>query len=80
MYRFVNNNDIVPQLPTEPFTHVDALKHIDASGTIHDTQSILGGLTNRAAGLTEAAFSPTGEGLRDHLMRNYIAALEKNLT
>ncbi|MFJ9690792.1 lipase family protein [Kitasatospora sp. NPDC101183] len=78
-YRFVNNNDIVPQLPPEPFTHVEALKHIDAKGVIHDGQSLLAGLSSRAKGLTEAAFSPTGEGLRDHFMRSYLTALEKNL-
>lgn len=80
MYRFVNNNDIVPQLPPEPaFTHVDALRRFDASGRIHESTGLVTGLTNRAEGLTTAAFSPTGEGIRDHFMRNYLAALEKNL-
>ncbi|MFD7905021.1 lipase family protein [Kitasatospora sp. NPDC059747] len=80
-YRFVNNNDIVPQLPPEPaFTHTDALRFIDSTGTIHEgASSLLSGIANRARGLTSAAFEPTGEGVRDHLMRNYLAALEKNL-
>jgi predicted lipase len=78
--RFVNNNDIVPQLPPEPaFTHVDALRWIDASGRIQERRSMAAELADRAKGLGEAAFSPTGEGIRDHLMRNYLAALEKNL-
>ncbi|MBV6699937.1 lipase family protein [Kitasatospora aureofaciens] len=79
-YRFVNNNDIVPQLPPEPaFTHVDALRHIDSAGRIHQTTGLVPDLANRAKGLTAAAFSPTGDGVRDHFMRNYLTALEKNL-
>ncbi|MFD7450495.1 lipase family protein [Kitasatospora sp. NPDC059827] len=80
-YRFVNNNDIVPQLPPEPaFTHVGALRFIDAAGTVHEGASgLISGLANRAKGLTSAAFEPTGEGARDHFLRNYLTALEKNL-
>ncbi|MFJ2187207.1 lipase family protein [Kitasatospora sp. NPDC087861] len=81
MYRFVNNNDIVPQLPPEPaYTHVDALKYIDSAGKVRDSMSVLGGLGDRAKGLTADAFAPAGDGVRDHFMRNYLAALEQNLT
>ncbi|MDY0815859.1 lipase family protein [Kitasatospora purpeofusca] len=80
MYRFVNNNDIVPQLPPEPaYTHVDALRYIDSAGKLHDSVGLLGGLADRAKGLTADAFAPAGDGMRDHFMRNYLAALEKNL-
>ncbi|MFF9644906.1 lipase family protein [Kitasatospora aureofaciens] len=80
-YRFVNNNDIVPQLPPEPaFTHIEALRFIDSAGTVHDGASgLISGLATRAKSLTSAAFEPTGEGVRDHFMRSYLAALEKNL-
>ncbi|GGQ53732.1 alpha/beta fold hydrolase [Kitasatospora griseola] len=80
-HRFVNNNDIVPQLPPEPaFTHVDVLRWIDSSGRIHEKGAGLAGdLANRAKGLAADAFSPTGDGIRDHFMRNYLAAIEKNL-
>ncbi|MEU9040546.1 MULTISPECIES: lipase family protein [unclassified Kitasatospora] len=79
-HRFVNNNDIVPQLPPEPaFTHVRTLRHFDVSGRIQEGTGLIAGLTGRAKGLGEAAFASTGEGIRDHLMRNYLAALEKNL-
>lgn len=80
-YRFVNNNDIVPQLPPEPvFSHVDALRFIDSAGKVHEgAGGLVAGLANRAKGLTAAAFEPTGEGMRDHFMRNYLTALEKNL-
>ncbi|WP_031069620.1 lipase family protein [Streptomyces sp. NRRL WC-3742] len=80
-YRFVNNNDVVAQLPPEPaFTHVDTLRFIDSKGTVHEGGSgLLAGVADRARGLTSAAFEPTGEGVRDHMMRNYLAALAKNL-
>ncbi|MFF4753795.1 lipase family protein [Streptomyces sp. NPDC002514] len=80
MFRFVNNNDIVPQLPPEPaFTHVQALRHFDADGRIHASMSLLGGLTDRARGLTADALAPAADGVRDHFIHHYIAVLEKNL-
>ncbi|MGA5134198.1 lipase family protein [Streptomyces olivoreticuli] len=80
MFRFVNNNDIVPQLPPEPaYTHVEALRYIDSNGKVRDTVSFLDGLGDKAKGLTADAFAPASAGVRDHFMRNYIAALEKNL-
>ncbi|WP_455362639.1 lipase family protein [Streptomyces sp. SYSU K21746] len=80
MYRFVNNNDIVPQLPPEPvYTHVESLRYIDSDGRIRESVSMLGGLTDRARGLTADPFAPASDGVRDHSIRRYIAALEKNL-
>ncbi|MFF7454585.1 lipase family protein [Kitasatospora sp. NPDC008115] len=79
-HRFVHDNDIVPQLPPEPaFTHVEMLHHIDSAGRVRERAGLAAGLTDRAKGLGAAAFSPDGEGVRDHLMRNYLAALEKAL-
>ncbi|MBT2505630.1 lipase family protein [Streptomyces sp. ISL-98] len=81
MYRFVNNNDIVPQLPPEPaYTHVDHLRYIDSSGKIRESMTVLGGLADRAKGVTAAPFAPAADGLRDHSIHQYIRALEKNLT
>ncbi|MFE7299529.1 lipase family protein [Streptomyces sp. NPDC057579] len=81
MYRFVNNNDIVPQLPPEPvFTHVEALKYIDADGRLHDSMGLLGNLADRAKGLTADAFAPATDGVRDHSIKRYIAAIEQNLS
>ncbi|WP_153542905.1 lipase family protein [Streptomyces sp. RB17] len=80
MYRFVNNNDIVPQLPPEPvFTHVRALRYIDSHGRLHESMPMLSALTDRAAGLTADAFAPASDGIRDHFMHNYLTALEKSL-
>ncbi|GAA0492609.1 lipase family protein [Streptomyces olivaceiscleroticus] len=80
MYRFVNNNDIVPQLPPEPlYTHVDALRYIDSRGRVRESMPVVGGLLDRAAGLTADPLAPASDGVRDHFMRAYVTALEKNL-
>ncbi|MFG2138364.1 lipase family protein [Streptomyces sp. NPDC048650] len=79
MYRFVNNNDVVPHLPPEPvFHHVDALRYIDSKGTLHDALPVIGGLFDRAKGFTADALAPASDGVRDHFIDNYIGALEKN--
>ncbi|MGW2633493.1 lipase family protein [Streptomyces chattanoogensis] len=79
MYRFVNNNDIVPQLPPEPpFHHVTALRYIDSHGKVHDSMPLVGGLVDRARGYTADPFAPASDGVRDHFMAAYIKALEKN--
>lgn len=80
MFRFVNNNDIVPQVPPEPvYTHVDALRYIDSSGRVRSSMPLLTELADRANGLTADAFSPASDGVRDHAMRRYLDALAGNL-
>ncbi|MFF4285002.1 lipase family protein [Streptomyces sp. NPDC001633] len=79
MYRFVNNNDVVPQLPPEPaFHHVSALRYIDSTGKIHTTMPVITGLFDHAKGYTADLLAPTSDGVRDHFMGAYINALEKN--
>ncbi|WP_028921350.1 lipase family protein [Pseudonocardia acaciae] len=80
-YRFVNNNDIVPHLPPEPaFHHVNALRYIDSHGKVHESMPLFAKLpTLTAAGVAEA-LAPASRALRDHGMKNYIAALQGNLT
>nr|BAH84825.1 putative lipase [Streptomyces noursei] len=78
MYRFVNNNDIVPQLPPEPvFRHVSALRHIDSRGAVHNTMPLIGGLLDRGRGLTADLLAPASDGVRDHFIAAYVTALEK---
>ncbi|WP_030741350.1 lipase family protein [Streptomyces sp. NRRL S-31] len=80
MYRFVNNNDIVPQLPPEPaYTHVRALRYFDSRGRLHESMPVLSALGDRARGLTADPFAPASDGIRDHFMHHYLAALEQNL-
>ncbi|MFE2723008.1 lipase family protein [Kitasatospora sp. NPDC059327] len=79
-YRFVNNNDIVPLLPPEPvFTHVEALRHFDADGRLHEAMPLVAGLKDRAAGVRTDLFAPETDGIRDHHLPNYLAAFERNL-
>ncbi|MEV0040905.1 lipase family protein [Streptomyces sp. NPDC056909] len=79
-YRFVNNNDIVPQVPPAPlFTHVDTVKYFDSHGTIHDRLPFVDVLRDRVTGRTADLFAPASDGIRDHFMPAYLANLEKNL-
>ncbi|MGI5525868.1 lipase family protein [Streptomyces syringium] len=80
LYRFVNNNDIVPQMPPEPaYTHVEALRYIDSTGKVHNSPPRFSTLTDRVRGMTADMFAPTSDGVRDHSIKKYIAALEHNL-
>jgi triacylglycerol lipase len=78
-YRFINNNDIVTQLPPEPaFHHVKTTRYIDSNGTLHNSMPMLSNLADRAKGLTADALAPGSDVLRDHPLKTYLAALEKN--
>ncbi|MGW6605580.1 lipase family protein [Streptomyces sp. NPDC055036] len=79
-HRFVNNNDIVPQVPPAPvFTHVDHVKYFDADGVLHDRMPLIDGLKDRIKGRTADLFAPASDGIRDHFMPAYLANIEKNL-
>ncbi|GAA3167172.1 MULTISPECIES: lipase family protein [Streptomyces] len=81
MYRFVNNNDVVAQLPPEPaYSHAESLRYIDSHGKVRDAMPLIGGLTDRAAGMLADPLAPATDGVRDHLMHAYLTALEKNLS
>ncbi len=79
-HRFVNNNDVVPRLPPEPFfTHVRTPRYFDADGRLHEGMPLLAGLRDRAEGLRADLFAPETDAVRDHHLPNYLAAFEKNL-
>jgi hypothetical protein len=78
-HRFVNNNDIVPQVPPEPvFHHHNALHYIDSGGRLRDSMPALGALADRAKGLTADLFAPASDGVRDHCVDRYVDALKNN--
>lgn len=80
MFRFVNNNDIVPHLPPEPaYTHVEGLRYIDSQGKIRESTTRLEGIVDRARGLTADPLAPAGDGLRDHAIFEYVAALKNTV-
>lgn len=80
VFRFVNNNDIVPQAPPEPvFHHVNTMMYFDANGKLREKASFVGTLTDRFKGYTADMFAPGTDGIRDHSMDRYLENLEKNL-
>ncbi|MCS7477153.1 lipase family protein [Umezawaea endophytica] len=79
-FRVVNNNDIVTQVPPGPaFRHVAALRYIDSSGRVRESAPMASTLLDRAKGMTADPFAPAADGMRDHFMKAYVTALEKNL-
>ena len=79
-FRFVNNNDVVAQVPPEPvFHHVNAMMYFDAKGKLHEKMSFASKLTDSFKGFTSDPFAPGTDGIRDHSMDQYLTLLEKNL-
>ncbi len=79
-HRFVNNDDVVVQVPPEPlYAHVAEERYFDAGGRLRARKpGLLGGLADSAKGhaLDAAAFRPDADGITDHSMNAYIACLE----
>ena len=79
-FRYVNNNDVVPQVPPEPvYHHVKTLRHFGADGKLRKTTGLFGDLTDHAKGLTADMLAPGTDGIRDHFITKYVELLEKNL-
>ncbi|RKT88539.1 triacylglycerol lipase [Saccharopolyspora antimicrobica] len=79
VFRFVNNNDLVAQLPPEPFHHVAAIRYFGADGKLRERMTVAGGLTDRVKGFTSDAFAPASDGVRDHQVDRYVDLLEKSI-
>ncbi|TQN33560.1 triacylglycerol lipase [Haloactinospora alba] len=79
-FRFVNNNDIVPQVPPDPpYRHVAEQRYIDSRGRVREEEtSLLGGVTDSVRGHTADPLSPGADALRDHPMARYVSALEND--
>lgn len=80
-FRFVNNNDVVCQLPPAPlFAHVAEERYFDAGGKLREAKrSLLGGLTEGLKGHTHDVLSPGSDAIRDHFIDAYLANFEANL-
>lgn len=82
MFRFVNNNDIVPHVPLPPlFKHVGTFLYFDSDGDIRAGEGfwelVKEGLEGKAKSLFDDKLMP--DEIEDHFMENYLARLEKNV-
>ncbi|MEV4357411.1 lipase family protein [Nonomuraea sp. NPDC049625] len=80
MFRFVNNNDVVAQLPPPPlFQHVAEERYFDAKGKLREKTPLAAGLADRLKGRTADLLAPGGDGVRDHFINAYLANFDANL-
>jgi len=87
VFRFVNNNDIVPHVPppfsirnpTRLYGHVGTVKYFNASGTIVTHNQILGRLLDSSWGLLKGAVGAQLDLISDHKMEYYISHLDRAL-
>lgn len=87
VFRFVNNNDIVPHipppyLPWNPFrlyVHLGATRYFNARGSLVRYPSPVLRLLDFFIGLLRDSFEPGFDLIKDHYMEYYISNLEKSL-
>ncbi|MEU5161838.1 lipase family protein [Streptomyces sp. NPDC020875] len=80
LFRFVNNDDVVPLLPPEPaYAHTDALRWFDAKGTLHTSMPRLAGAADRLRGAVADPVALPSGGVRDHFIDAYVTVLERSL-
>ena len=84
-FRFVNNNDTVTRVPLEKFSFKDIKIEYSHVGTLiyiksnQDLDTKIGKLDRGWGRLTSALKGDFADGLSDHSISEYVAALEKNL-
>ncbi len=81
-FRFVNNNDVVPQLPLWgplfKYTHIGNLIYIDSKGSFHDSISLVKHIWDRLVGLTDDIGQVGLDHLKDHGADLYVGHIAKN--
>lgn len=82
-FRFVNNNDIVPEVPPMGFVlkywHIDRLIYINASGRLRPEISLAYRIIDGIKGLTKDLGKLGADALKDHSMNNYVRAIRRYL-
>lgn len=87
IFRFVNNNDIVPHLPP-PFSiwrplrlygHLGMVKYFDASGLLAANYKLMARLRDSAVGLAKGMLGAGFDLISDHRMEYYISHLQAAL-
>ena len=83
-FRFVNNNDVVPQLPfwgpALKYTHIGKLIYFDSDGTLKDSISWMKHLMDRLKGISDDIGQLGFDKLKDHGSDLYIGLIAKNRT
>lgn len=82
MFRFVNNNDIVPHVPLPPlYKHVGTFLHFDSDGKIQAGEGFWEQLKDDLEGKVKSLFDDklVPDNIEDHFMENYLSCLEKNV-
>lgn len=81
-YRFVNNNDVVPQLPlwgpALKYTHVGNLIYIDSNGNLNDSISWTKQLWDRIKGVSDDIGQVGPDKIKDHGAAFYVDFIAKN--
>jgi triacylglycerol lipase len=81
-FRFVHNNDVVPQLPLWGpllnYTHVGNLIYIDSKGDFHDSVSWVKNIWDRLKGATDDIGQLGFDHLKDHGAELYVNFIAKN--
>ena len=87
VFRFVNNNDIVPHVPppfsiwnpTRFYGHVGIAKYLDACGNIRSTNTLANRLISRGLGVVKGILGAGFDLISDHNMEYYISHLDTAL-
>jgi hypothetical protein len=80
MLRFVNNDDIVPEVPLPiRYQHVGQLEYFDWLGNLIAKPGLWLHLREWILGIIFGLFQPGFEGIKDHSMELYIKHLQANL-
>ncbi len=81
-FRFVNNNDSVPQLPfwgpTSTYTHIGDLIYIDSEGKFNDSISWMKLMWDRLKGVSDNIGQLGFDHLKDHGAELYVSFIAKN--
>ncbi|MBD2103273.1 lipase family protein [Leptolyngbya sp. FACHB-261] len=82
-FRFVNNNDVVPQIPPAQFLygHVGKLMYFDVNANLQFDNTKWGAiLLDQLIGRFASTTEPWTDGILDHMIGNYIDHLQRNLS
>ena len=87
VFRFVNNNDIVPHVPppfsiwnpTRLYGHIGTIKYFDAAGTIMSKSKLVSRIIDSSWGLIKGVSGAGFDMITDHNMEYYVSHLDKAL-